>query len=323
MTRILIEEQAYARLASQLRAIDAALQFIVMRADGLLYFNGEPITTAAAKPDVAWLNVGVVRANLGQHYVQTVLATGTVKWLQTYNAGLDQPFYQTILNQGIRISASSAQAIAIAEYVIANVLACYQDVFARRRYQQAHQWQRMVFKELWRTRWLLVGFGNIGQALAQRLRAFECEVIAVRRSGQAHDLANQVITPEQMAEHLPQVDGVVIACPLTDETTGMVDGAFFQQLKPGATLVNIARGKIVDEPALIDALKRGTVAQAILDVFDPEPLPATSPLWDLENVLITPHSSNSGENTPLRGDLLFLENLRRFLAREPLLNEAA
>ncbi|MEZ4863873.1 MAG: D-2-hydroxyacid dehydrogenase [Caldilineaceae bacterium] len=322
MTRILIEEQAYHRLETQMSAIDTELKFILMHSDGQLYLNGKAIPIEAAKPDIAWLNVGLVRANLGQQYIQTVLAAGTVKWLQTYNAGLDQPFYQKILEQGIRISASSAQAIAIAEYVIANVLACYQDVFARRRYQQAHQWQKTTFKELWHTRWLLVGFGNIGQAVAQRLRAFECQVIAVRRSGQAHALADQVITPAQMAEHLPQVDGVIIACPLTQETTGLVNEAFFQHLKPGATLVNIARGKIVDEAALMDALQRGIVAQAILDVFDPEPLPADSPLWDLENVLITPHSSNAGSNTPLRGDLLFLENLRRFLAHEPLLNEA-
>lgn len=322
MTSILIEERAYVRLESQLRAIGADLQFILMKADGLLYVDDQPISIETAKPEVAWLNVGLVRANLSQHYVQTVLAAGSVKWLQTYNAGLDQPFYQTMFERGIRISASSAQAIAIAEYVVANILACYQGIFARRRYQAAHQWQKTVFKELWRTRWLLCGFGNIGQAVAQRLRAFECEVIAVRRSGQAHPLANQVISLAQMAEQLPQVDGVIIACPLTEETTGLVDAAFFQHLKPGATLVNIARGKIIDQPALIDALNRGVVGQAILDVFDPEPLPADSPLWDMENVLISPHSSNAGENTPLRGDLLFLENLRRFLADEALLNEA-
>ncbi len=322
VTRILIEEQAYSRLEHQLRAIRADLEFILMKGGGLLYLNEQLITTAAAKPDVAWLNVGLVRANLGQHYVQAVLTAGTVKWVQTYNAGLDQPFYQAMLDQGIRISASSAQAIAIAEYVIANILACYQGVFTRRRYQQAHQWQKTVFKELWHTRWLLVGFGNIGQAVAQRLRAFECEVIAVRRSDQAHALADQVITLGQMAEYLPQVDGVVIACPLTDETAGLVNETFFQQLKPGAALVNIARGKIVDEAALIDALRRGIVEQAILDVFDPEPLPSDSPLWEMDNVLISPHSSNAGENTPLRGDLLFLENLRHYLANEPLLNEA-
>ncbi|MFN8442590.1 MAG: NAD(P)-dependent oxidoreductase [Caldilineaceae bacterium] len=322
MTRILIEERAYARLESKLHTIGSDLQFVLMKADGLLYFNGQPITAAAAKPTVAWLNVDVARANLTKPFVETVLAAGTVKWLQTYNAGLDQPFYQAMFEQGIRISASSAQAIAIAEYVIANILACYQGIFERRRYQAAHQWQKTVFQELWHTRWLLCGFGNIGQAVAQRLRAFECQVVAVRRSGQAHPLADQVITLAQMAQHLPQVDGVVIASPLTAETIGLVNDAFFQRLKPGATLVNIARGKIVDQPALIDALNRGVVAHAILDVFDPEPLPVDSPLWDMENVLLSPHSSNAGQNTPLRGDLLFLENLRRCLANQPLLNEA-
>lgn len=322
MPRILIEEKAFDRLEDQLREIDADLQFIVMKADGLLYFDDQPISIDAAKPDVAWLNVGLVRANLAQTYVQAVLSADTVKWLQTYNAGLDQPFYQSMFEQGIRISASSAQAIAIAEYVIANVLACYQNVFERRRYQQAHRWQKTVSKELWHTRWLLYGFGNIGQAVAQRLRSFECQIIAVRRSGQEHPLADEVIAPEELFEHLPEVDGVVLACPLTSETTGVVNEAFFQALKPGATLVNVARGKIIDQPALMKALNQGIVAQAILDVFDPEPLPPDSPLWDQPNVLISPHSSNAGENTPLRGDLLFLDNLRRYLANEPLLNEA-
>lgn len=322
MPRILIEEKAFDRLEDQLREIDADLQFIVMRADGLLYFDDLPISIDAAKPDVAWLNVGLVRANLAQTYVQAVLSADTVKWLQTYNAGLDQPFYQSMFEQGIRISASSAQAIAIAEYVIANVLACYQNVFERRRYQHARQWQKTVSKELWHTRWLLYGFGNIGQAVAQRLRSFECQIIAVRRSGQEHPLADEVIAPEELFEHLPAVDGVVLACPLTSETTGVVNEAFFQALKPGATVVNVARGKIIDQPALMKALNQGIVAQAILDVFDPEPLPSDSPLWDRENVLISPHSSNAGENTPLRGDLLFLDNLRRYLANEPLLNEA-
>lgn len=321
MTTILIEEEAYQRLEGQLSAIDADLSFILMKPDGHLYLHGQRITVEAAKPDVAWLNVGLMRANLVQPYIQAVLATGTVKWLQTFNAGLDKPFYQDIFDQGIRISASSAQAIAIAEYVIANVLACYQGLFERRRYQQAHQWQKTVFQELWHTNWLLIGFGNIGQEIAQRLRAFECQIVAVRRSGQEHPLADQVITLEQLADHLPQADGVVIACPLTNETRGLVNEAFFQHVKPGATLVNIARGQIVDESALIDALNRGIVAQAILDVFDPEPLPPNNPLWDMENVLLSPHSSNAGKNTPLRGDLLFLENLRRFLSSKPLLNE--
>ena len=322
MATILIEEQAFHRLETQFKTIDAELDFIIMKSDGLLYHNDQLVEVESAEPDIAWLNVGLLRANLAQQYIQTVLTTGTVKWLQTFNAGLDKPFYQTLFDHGIRISASSAQAIAIAEYVIGNILACYQGVFERKSYQQAHIWQRTVFKELWHTNWVLIGFGNIGQAVAQRLQAFECKVIAVRRSGQQHPLADQTITPEQLSQQLPHADGVVIACPLTNETEGLVNEAFFQQLKRGATVVNVARGKVVDQQALIAALNQGIVSHAILDVFEPEPLPSDNPLWNMENVLISPHSSNAGQNTPLRGDLLFLENLRRFLADEPLLNEA-
>jgi len=321
MTTILLEAQTYRRLADQLNAIDPTLNFVLMEADGQLYANGQPVSLAEAQPQVAWLNVGLMRTDLAPAYIQAVLEAGTIKWLQSMHAGRDQDFYRQMAEQGIRISGSNAQAIAIAEYVIGNVLACYQQVFERRRFQQAHQWQRTISREIWRTTWLLVGFGNIGQAIAQRVRAFEANVSAVRRSGQAHPLANTVITLDQLPEHLPQADVVVIACPLTAETAGLANSDFFQQLKPGATFVNIARGKIVDEAALLDALQQGRVAEAILDVFDPEPLPPDSPLWDVKNILISPHSSNSGCNTPLRGDLLFLENLRRFLNNEPLLNE--
>ena len=322
MTTILIQEQAYLRLKDDLNAISPTLEFVLMRDYGSLSANGRPITIAEAQPEVAWLNVGLARVNLTQPYVRAVLESGTVNWMQTFNAGLDHAFYQDILKQGIRISGSSAQAIAIAEYVIANVLAHYQGVFERKEHQKAHHWQRMGFKELWRTCWLLVGFGNIGQELAKRLRAFEVEVIGVRRSGQAHPLADVIITQNELAEYLPKADVVVIACALNDETKGLANRKFFQRMKPGTTFVNIARGQIVDDQALIEALNEGIVSQAILDVFDPEPLPPDNPFWDMKNVILTPHLSNSGSNTPLRGDLLFLENLRRYLANEPLLNEA-
>jgi len=322
MTTIFIQEQAYLRLKDDLKAISPNLNFVLIRDDGSLITNGEPIATEEAQPEVAWLNVGLARVKLTQLYIRAVLASGTVKWMQTFNAGLDHAFYQDILKQGIRVSGSSAQAIAIAEYVIANVLVHYQGIFQRKAQQKDHHWQRAVFKELWRSCWLLVGFGNIGQELAKRLRAFEVDIIGVRRSGQAHSLAKIMITQNELAEYLPQADVVVMACALNDETKGLANRAFFQRLKPGATFLNIARGQIVDDHALIEALNEGIVSQAILDVFDPEPLPPDSPFWDMENVTLTAHLSNSGSNTPLRGDLLFLENLRRYLAHEPLLNEA-
>lgn len=323
MTTILIEKDAFYRLQNQLSELSAELDFILMEPDGSLTHNEQPTQIETAQPDVAWFSIDLAYKKLFKQFGETVLAAESIKWLQTFNAGLNHPMYQQMLDQGMRISGSSAQAIAIAEYIIANVLVCYQGVFERKRYQDAHQWQKTNFKELWRTKWVIVGFGNIGRELAKRLRSFECEIIAVRKSGRADVLADQVLTLDQINEHLPHADGVVIACPLTAETEGLVDQAFLAQMKPGATFVNVGRGKIVDQPALIAALNSGTIGHAILDVFDPEPLPADSPLWDIENVLISPHSSNAGNNTALRGDMLFLDNLKRYLADEPLLNEAS
>lgn len=321
MTTILIESQAFQRLAAKLSAIDATLSFILMEPDGSLTLNGKNISVVDAQPEIAWLNVGLARTRMTETYVQAVLATGGVKWLQTFNAGLDRAFYQDLLAAGIRISNSDAQAIPIAEYVIANVLGHFQNMRQRRTHQHSHHWQRTVFREMWRSCWLLIGFGNIGQALAKRLRAFECEVIGVRRKAQAHPLADQILPLDQLPEVLPMADVVVVACTLTEKTKGLADKRFFEQMKPEAVLVNVARGKIVDQADLIEALKQGQIEHAVLDVFDPEPLPTNSPLWDMANVTVTSHTANAGHNTALRGDLLFLENLRRYLSQAPLLNE--
>lgn len=323
MTTILIESQAFLRIEAELRAIDSTLEFILMQPDGSFTFKGKNISVDDARPKIAWINFGLVRTQMIQPYVKAVLATGTAKWLQTFHAGLDQAYYRDLFTAGIRITNSNAQAIAIAEYVIANVLAHYQNIWQRRTDQQNHRWNRAVFREMWRSRWLLIGFGNIGQALAQRLQAFECEVIGVRRNAKAHPLAEQILTLAQLPDVLPMADVVVIACTLTEKTKGLVDKRFLEQMKPETVLVNVARGKIVDQPALLQALNNGLIEHAILDVFDQEPLPENSPLWDMANVTITSHTSNYGQNTGLRGDQLFLENLRRYLAGESLLNEVS
>lgn len=323
MTTILIEAQAFQRLEAELRSIDATLAFVLMQPDGSWTLNGKNISVADVRAEIAWLNVGLARTRMIQTYIKAVLATGTVKWLQTFNAGLDHAFYRDLFAAQIRISNSNAQAIPIAEYVIANVMAHFQNISQRKIQQQNHRWQRSVFREVWRSRWLLIGFGNIGQALAQRLRAFECKIIGVRRRAQAHSLADQIVPLAQLPEVLPTADVVVIACPLTEETKGLADTHFFELMKPEAVLINIARGKIVDQAALIEVLRQGRIAHAILDVFDEEPLPDNNPLWDMANVTVTSHTSHFGNNSELRGDLLFLENLRRYLAQAPLLNEVS
>jgi phosphoglycerate dehydrogenase-like enzyme len=319
---LLIHEKSYERLEKEIKSLNSDLKVLLIGADGRLSIDNQKIEAATVKPDMAWLNIEILLSGVMEKFVKLVLEAGTVKWLQTFMAGLDFPFYGEMLGKGIRITRSNAQAIAIAEYVLSNVLAQYQGVFERRKHQIAHDWRLTGFREVWRTKWLIVGFGNIGQEIAKRVRAFEAEVVGVRRSSADHPLADAMITLEKLREYLPQADVVVLACALNQETRELADQAFFQKMKKDATFVNIARGKLVNQKDLIEALRSGRPARAILDVFDPEPLEPDSPLWDMDQVIITPHSSNAGSGTHPRGDRLFLENLSRFLEGRPLVNEA-
>jgi phosphoglycerate dehydrogenase-like enzyme len=319
---LLIEEKSFRRVNKEIEALSPDLNVILINADGILSADNQKVDAATIKPDIAWLNIEILLSGLMEKFVRLVLETGSVKWIQTFMAGLDFPFYGEMLRKGIRITRSNAQAIAIAEYVMANVMVQYQGVFDRRRHQTTHAWQITGFRELWQTKWLIVGFGNIGQEIAKRAGAFACEVIGVRRSSKEHSLADAVITLDRLSEYLPQADVVVLACSLNQETRELADKAFFEKMKKTATFVNIARGKLVNQKDMIEALQAGRPARAILDVFDPEPLESESPLWDMDNVIITPHSSNAGSGTHSRGDMLFLENLSRFLEGRPLLHEA-
>jgi phosphoglycerate dehydrogenase-like enzyme len=167
----------------------------------------------------------------------------------------------------------------------------------------------------------VVGLGGIGTEVARRAHGFGMHVIATRRGDDpAPEFVARVGKPADLHAFLAESDVVVLCVPLTPETERLLDARAFESLKPGAYLVNIARGKVVDSEALVTALRSGRLAGACLDVTDPEPLPPTHPLWSFPNVVITPHVAASAELTSERGRALFLENLRRFDAGEPLLN---
>ena len=323
MVSLLIEEHSFLRIESEIRSICPDINVIVMNGDGDLRHKGKEIAVDDAKPDIAWLSLDIFLNDLMLKYVQLILRAGSVKWMQTFGAGLDRPFYRDLFKQGMKITKSNAQAIAIAEYVISNVMALFQGTFERKLHQDAHQWKKTSFREMWKTRWLITGFGNIGQEIAKRVKGFECEVMGVRRTPKKHPNADSMITLNELPDNLPHADVVVLACSLNKETRGLADRRFFKNMKVGSIFVNIARGALVDHEALSEAIKNGAPEYAVLDVFDPEPLPQESPLWGLENTIITPHSSNAGSGTQRRGDMLFVENLRRFLASKPLLNEAS
>ena len=168
---------------------------------------------------------------------------------------------------------------------------------------------------------LVVGLGGIGTEIAQRANGFGMKVIGTRRSDRpSPDYVKRVGKPKDLLAMLPEADVVALAVPLTDETKNMLNKAAFDAMKPGAYLINIARGKVVNTDAMMKALKSGRLAGACLDVTDPEPLPANHELWKQANVIITPHIASHSEVTNKRRSALLVENLRRFGAGEPLLN---
>lgn len=190
------------------------------------------------------------------------------------------------------------------------------------RNQTAHRWDRAgtIGDELHGKTLGILGLGAIGRALAARAAAFGMRVVGTKRTPQDVPHVERVYPPEGTDEVLRQADYVAIVLPLTAATRGLIDGRALRLMKASAVLINVGRGAIVDEPALIDALQARRIAGAGLDVFEREPLPADSPLYDMEHVIITPHVSGASPAYYDRAIPLFCDNLRRFLAGQSLAN---
>jgi len=165
------------------------------------------------------------------------------------------------------------------------------------------------------------GLGGIGMEIARLARALGLYVVGVRRTASKTGPCDEIHTPDKLPELLARSDWLVIACPLTAETRGTINATLLAKLPRGARVINIARGEIVDEPALVAALQSGHLAGAYLDVFAQEPLPPDSPLWDTPNVIVTPHNASASAGNDARVNAIFLDNLKRWNRNEPLINE--
>lgn len=319
MENLLLAERAWRHQRARLEPYLDRIRVLRLQKDGSIAADGEQ---AAGTPPVqlAWMSGEVLQDGLITEFVKAITASEDFRWLQTVSAGLDHPMFRRVVEGGARLANSDAQAPAIAEYVVGSVIDHYQDFAARREAQASKRWQPVPFRQIYGTTWLIVGFGNIGQRVGRIVRAFEGEVIGVKRRAGEHVHADRIVTFDDLASHIPQADVIVISCALTEETRGLVDERLLANAKPGSVLVNIARGDIVDEHALLQALG-DRLECAILDVFGQEPLPEDSPFWTHARVLLTPHASHSGDATYDRGVDLFFENLEAYLAGRPLRNE--
>ena len=242
-----------------------------------------------------------------------------LRFIQSIGAGVDQFDRDALRARGIRLaSAQGVNERAVSQHAMALILALMRHIPAGRDNQRRRHWRGMISDltqredELGGKTLLIVGLGRIGSRLAALARAFGLRVIATKRDpSKGADAADLVVADAGLREVLPQADIVALTCPLTPQTEKLIDAAALAAMKPSAYLVNVARGRVVDEPALIAALEAKRIAGAALDCTVEEPLPESSPLWDFDNVLITPHTA--GETRRYEDNVLdiLLENLER------------
>ncbi|HXR10544.1 MAG TPA: D-2-hydroxyacid dehydrogenase [Candidatus Acidoferrales bacterium] len=260
---------------------------------------------------------------------QQFVAARKLKWIQTPSAGVNQLMYPELRSSGVIVTnARGVHSQAMSEHVLGTIIALARNFPAAVRCQAQHKWAQKELgdephmpRELGGQLVVLIGFGGIGRAVARLATAMGMRVWAVTRSGAAEGAAVERVFPRaRLEEALAAADFAVLAAPDTPETRHMIGARQFAAMKPTAFLINVARGSLVDEAALLAALGRGQIAGAALDVTEPEPLPPESPLWDCENLFITPHlSAGSDRLWEREGDLL-LENLERWFSGRDLLN---
>jgi phosphoglycerate dehydrogenase-like enzyme len=256
--------------------------------------------------------------------LRAVLAAGPkLRWVHTFSAGVDRHVPELAAYERITLTNNTgAYDVPIAEHVIAMIFAAAKRVPEHLAAQSRHEWQREVpHQELRGATLVILGLGSIGTELARLASGVGLRVVGVRRDARRPvPGVDRVVPPERFAEVAREADYLAVTAALTPQTRGMLSADILRALKPTAWVINIARGPIVDERALIDALRSRRIGGAALDVFETEPLPKDSPLWTFDNAILTPHVSNSSPKVRERSLALVTENVRRFKAGEPMLN---
>jgi len=260
-----------------------------------------------------------------QRFYTAMRAAPSLRWTHTHSAGADRAIFSQLRERGVTVTTSSgANAGVVAQTALAGLLALARHLPQLLDAQRDRRWAPLIGSELPRDlqgqRATIVGWGPIGQQIGAVLRVLGLAVTVVRQRAEAMEPGFEPVTFAQFAAVVPRTDWLILACPLTDRTRGLVDGATLQALPAGARLVNVSRGEVVDEAALIDALRAGRLGGAYLDVFAHEPLDAASPLWTLPNVIATPHSAGFSDGNAARVVEIFCDNLRRWLQGDALRN---
>jgi len=311
---LLISDNVWGRHADAIRAISPEITPIIYEGNEIL-------------PDeiISTINTVFYSSDLwpdrSRGFVLSIMKAASVKWMHTFSAGVDSPFFVQLMERGIRLTNSSgATASPIAQTTVLYMLALSRNVRAWFQHQEKHEWARHEFAELDGARLAVIGMGPIGIEIARLGVALNMNVEAIRRTPTGNEPC-PTFSFDQLHSVLARADWVAVALPLTDNTRQIFNAETFAIMKPGACFINVGRGELVDEESLVATLQSGHLAGAALDVFATEPLPTNSPLWDMDNVIITPHSSSASAQSGLRSEDIFLKNLARYVAGEPMLNE--
>ncbi len=256
-------------------------------------------------------------------YIGACLHAPNLQWLHTFSAGVDSPVFAEFVRRGATLTTSSgSSARPIAQTVAMMILAMSRDLPAWLDAQRDVRWEPHTGDEVDGANLAVLGMGPIGEETARLGIALGMNVRGCRRTVAGNEPC-ETVTFDELPALLAWADYVVVALPLTDDTIGMIGAEQLALMRPTTRLVNVGRGALVDEAALIDALAGGRLAGAALDVFAVEPLPADSPLWTMPNVIITPHNSGATALAHHRAGLIFIDNLGRWARGEELRNVVA
>ena len=325
MAGILMSELFLDRFGEQLRraAADSGIEFepITLPADPDARLSDEE----CARIEIASYSLDLIESPHARSFFSSLYRAPRLDWMHVRNAGVDHPVFGRLLERGITLTNSAgAAAEPIAQSSIAALLALSRGFPEYAELQRRHVWEQAAEDsrpDLLEQTLVVYGLGEIGSAIARIARAIGMHVVGVRRSpARDGDPVDELHHPDELPSLLPRADWLAIACPLTPETRGLFDAGAFAAMPYGAHVINVARGPVVDEPALIEALESGQIGGAYLDVFEEEPLPAESPLWDMPRVIVTPHNSGASIGNDPRSAAIFIENLGRWARGEPLRN---
>lgn len=322
--RILVSEAMRARLGERMRACLATAPVLVTVDD--VEQRGAQFDIAFVSRDVTGLSTKHSTLPETQRFYDALLASASLRWLHFHSAGADRPVYRQLLARGVALTSSAGtNTEAVAQSAVTGLLMLGRRFPALLAAQQRREWAPLVDRpplppDLQGQTATIVGWGGIGQAIARILTAIGLRIQAVRSSNTPIAGGPPSIAYEDIASVLPHTDWLVLACPLSGRTRQLIDARALALLPAGAHLVNVSRGDVVEEPALIAALASGRLAGAYLDVFTHEPLPPDSPLWTLPQVIATPHSAGFAAGNAARVEQLFLDNLSRFASGAPLAN---